>query len=67
MPWILFISLVSALIKSRTHRARARVLALFSSNPPKQAGRVPATSLGAFALKGVGSDQEIFVPAGSAV
>ena len=29
------------------------------------AGRIAAASLGAFSLKGVGSDQEIFVPAGS--
>jgi adenylate cyclase len=28
-----------------------------------QAGGIPATSLGCFALKGVGSEQEIFVPA----
>jgi len=29
------------------------------------AGKIPATSLGAFSLKGVGADQEIFVPAKS--
>jgi adenylate cyclase len=29
------------------------------------AGKIPATSLGAFSLKGVGVDQEIFVPAKS--
>jgi adenylate cyclase len=29
------------------------------------AGKIPATPLGAFSLKGVGSDQEIFVPAKS--
>jgi len=31
-----------------------------------KAGRIPATSLGAFPLKGVGAEQEIFVPGESA-